>query len=70
MSIVLPSVSTFGNDFEKELTRGQQIEYEGCPGSKLKCSMRVGEYSSLVTNGYDNFSFSTGTDPTSTDKFH
>lgn len=70
MSIVLPSAFTFGSDFGQELPLGQQIEHDGCPGSKLKCSMRVGEYSSLVTNGYDNFSLSTGTEPISTDKFH
>lgn len=52
MSIVLPSVFTFGNDLRKEWPLVQQIEYDGCPRSKLKYSMQGVEYNSLI--GYGN----------------
>lgn len=68
MSIVLPSVFTFGNDLAKEWPLVQQIEYDGFPGSKLKCSMQGGEYNSLI--GYGDSGFFTGIEPNSTDKLY
>lgn len=68
MSIVLPSVFTFGNDLRKEWPLVQQIEYDGCPRSKLKYWMQGVEYNSLI--GYGNLGFFTGTEQNSTDKFY